>query len=76
MSSRGSGAWLYARAVPLAAELEPPSFDHTDASLRGTGYRQAMAELRGLDGEPELGTPSGIYGLEKLPLKLVLEPED
>jgi cytochrome P450 len=26
-----------------------------------------------LDGEPEFGTPSGIYGLEKLPLKLELE---
>jgi hypothetical protein len=25
-----------------------------------------------LDGEPEFGTPSGIYGLEKLPLKLEL----
>ena len=25
-----------------------------------------------LDGEPEFGTPSGIYGLEKLPLKLDL----
>jgi hypothetical protein len=23
-----------------------------------------------LDGEPEFGTPSGIYGLEKLPLRL------
>jgi hypothetical protein len=25
-----------------------------------------------LDGEPEFGTPSGIYGIEKLPLKLEL----
>jgi hypothetical protein len=25
-----------------------------------------------LDGEPEFGTPSGIYGLERLPLKLEL----
>ena len=126
--------------MPLAAELELPSFDHTDASLRGERYRRAMAELRGLDGwlaaspfgfivldreagefflrsdrlltfgagvhycvganlaraemeealaflaerlsslaldgEPEFGAPSGIYGLEKLPLKLVFEPED
>jgi cytochrome P450 len=23
-----------------------------------------------LDGEPEFGTPSGIYGLEKLPVRL------
>jgi cytochrome P450 len=29
-----------------------------------------------LDGEPEFGTPSGIYGLEKLPLKLVVEREE
>jgi cytochrome P450 len=36
--------------VPLAAELELPSFDHTDASLRGARYRQAMADLRGHDG--------------------------
>ncbi len=26
-----------------------------------------------LDGEPEFGTPSGIYGLERLPLRLELE---
>jgi hypothetical protein len=25
-----------------------------------------------LDGEPEFGTPSGIYGLESLPLRLEL----
>ena len=25
-----------------------------------------------LDGEPEFGTPSGIYGLDSLPLKLEL----
>jgi cytochrome P450 len=40
----------YARAVPLAAELELPSFDHTDASLRGTRYRDAMSDLQGHDG--------------------------
>ena len=36
--------------MPLAAELELPSFDHTDASLRGERYREAMSELRGHDG--------------------------
>jgi cytochrome P450 len=36
--------------VPLAAELELPSFDHTDAALRGARYRSAMADLRGHDG--------------------------
>ncbi|HTX10178.1 MAG TPA: cytochrome P450 [Solirubrobacteraceae bacterium] len=36
--------------MPLAAELDLPSFDHTDASLRGPRYREAMAELHGHDG--------------------------
>jgi cytochrome P450 len=36
--------------VPLAADLELPSFDHTDASLRGERYREAMADLHGHDG--------------------------
>jgi cytochrome P450 len=36
--------------VPLAAELELPSFDHTDLDLRGNRYRTAMAELEGRDG--------------------------
>jgi cytochrome P450 len=37
-------------AVPVASELELASFDHTDASLRGERYRQAMAGIRGHDG--------------------------
>jgi cytochrome P450 len=41
---------LYPRAVPLATELDLPRFDHTDASLRGERYRQAMAGLHGRDG--------------------------
>ena len=49
MTERSARA-VYARAVPLAAELELPSFDHTDASLQGERYRRAMAELRGHDG--------------------------
>jgi cytochrome P450 len=36
--------------MPIASELELPSFDHTDASLRGERYRRAMAALRGRDG--------------------------
>jgi cytochrome P450 len=36
--------------VPLAAELELPSLDHTDAALRGERYRHAMADLPGRDG--------------------------
>jgi cytochrome P450 len=36
--------------VPLAADLELPNFDHTDATLRGEHYRAAMASVRGHDG--------------------------
>ena len=36
--------------MPLAAELELPSLDHTDAALRGERYRRAMSELEGRDG--------------------------
>jgi cytochrome P450 len=36
--------------VPLAAELELPSFDHTNLDLRGNSYRTAMADLEGRDG--------------------------
>ena len=36
--------------MPLAAELELPSFDHTDPTLRGERYRVAMAGLHGHDG--------------------------
>ena len=36
--------------MTLAAELELPSFDHTDAELRGDRYRAAMASLEGHDG--------------------------
>ncbi len=36
--------------MPLAAELELPQFDHTDATLRGDRYRVAMAGLEGYDG--------------------------
>jgi cytochrome P450 len=36
--------------VSLATELDLPSFDHTDPSLSGERYRQAMDALRGHDG--------------------------
>jgi cytochrome P450 len=36
--------------MPLAAELELPSFDHTDPSLSGARYREAMKGLHGHDG--------------------------
>ncbi len=36
--------------MPVASELELPSFDHTDAQLRGERYHAAMAALEGYDG--------------------------
>jgi cytochrome P450 len=36
--------------MPLAADLELPAFDHTDAELRGDRYRSAMMALEGYDG--------------------------
>jgi cytochrome P450 len=36
--------------MPIATELELPSFDHTNAELRGPLYREAMAGLTGHDG--------------------------
>jgi cytochrome P450 len=36
--------------MPLATELDLPSFDHTDVTLRGDRYRDAMAAVRGYDG--------------------------
>jgi cytochrome P450 len=36
--------------MPLATELELPSFDHTDPQLHGERYRRAMAQVRGRDG--------------------------
>jgi len=36
--------------VPLAAELDLPSFDHTDPSLSGPRYREAMNGFGGHDG--------------------------
>jgi cytochrome P450 len=36
--------------VPLATELELPTFDHTNPELRGERYRRAMTELGGHGG--------------------------
>jgi cytochrome P450 len=36
--------------MAVVTELELPSFDHTDVSLRGARYREAMAAVRGHDG--------------------------
>ncbi len=50
--------------MPLAAELELPSFDHTDASLRGERYRRAMSDLDGHDGWLA-ASPFGFIVLER-----------
>jgi cytochrome P450 len=36
--------------MPPAAELDLPTFDHTDPALRGERYRDAMAGVAGYDG--------------------------
>jgi cytochrome P450 len=36
--------------MPLATELELPTFDHTEPALRGERYRKAMSQLGGHDG--------------------------
>ena len=36
--------------MPLATELELPSFDHTDPVLSGDTYRAAMAQVKGYEG--------------------------
>ena len=36
--------------MPLATELELPSFDHTDGELRGDRYREAMAAVESHEG--------------------------
>jgi cytochrome P450 len=36
--------------MTAVTELELPSFDHTDANLRGDRYRSAMAAIEGYDG--------------------------
>ncbi len=50
--------------MPLAAELELPTFDHTDPALRGARYREAMAGLRGYDGWLAAG-PFGFIVLDR-----------
>jgi cytochrome P450 len=50
--------------VPLAGELELPTFDHTDAELRGERYRAAMAAVHGHDGWLAAG-PFGFIVLDR-----------
>lgn len=50
--------------MPLASELDLPSFDNTDPSLRGDRYRTAMAALHGHDGWLASG-PFGFIVLDR-----------
>ncbi len=36
--------------MPLATELQLPTFDHTDPALSGERYREAMGQVQGYDG--------------------------
>ena len=57
------------RRHPLLPRREPGA--GRAAGGRSRSWPSACAALA-LDGEPEFGTPSGIYGLEALPVKLDL----
>jgi cytochrome P450 len=61
--------------MPLAAELELEQFDHTDASLRGARYREAMATLRGHDGWLA-ACPFGFLVLERESAEFFLRTRD
>jgi cytochrome P450 len=57
--------------VPLATELDLPHFDHTDASLRGDRYHEAMTMVRGHDGWLA-ACPFGFIVLEREPAEFFL----
>jgi len=61
--------------MPLAAELELPLFDHTDATLRGDRFRDAMAALRGRDGWLA-ACPFGFLVLERESAEFFLRTRD
>jgi cytochrome P450 len=61
--------------VPLAAELELPTFDHTDTKLRGEHYREAMAGLEGRDGWLAAG-PFGFIVLDRESGEFFLRTKD
>jgi cytochrome P450 len=50
--------------MTLVTELELPTFDHTDAALRGDRYRTAMAGVSGYDGWLAAG-PFGFIVLDR-----------
>jgi cytochrome P450 len=61
--------------MPVATELELPTFDHTDPELRGERYRSAMATLEGLDGWLAAG-PFGFIVLDRESSEFFLRSKD
>ncbi len=61
--------------MPLAAELDLPAFDHTDASLRGERYQQAMTALHGHDGWLA-SCPFGVMVLDRESCEFFLRTKD
>src|SRR5947199_7494551 len=61
--------------MPLATELELPRFDHTDPSLRGGRYREAMETLEGYDGWLA-ASPFGFIVLDRESGELFLRTKD
>ncbi len=61
--------------MPTATELELPHFDHTDPTLRGERYREAMAGLRGHDGWLA-ACPFGYIVLAREPAEFFLRTRD
>ncbi len=61
--------------MPLAGELELPTFDHTDVELRGDRYRAAMAAVHGHDGWLAAG-PFGFIVLDREAGEFFLRTKD
>jgi cytochrome P450 len=61
--------------MPQWSELALPAFDHTDASLRGDRYREAMAGLHGHDGWLA-SCPFGVMVLDRESAEFFLRTKD
>jgi cytochrome P450 len=61
--------------VALATELDLPHFDHTDPSLRGTPYRDAMQGLHGHEGWLA-ASPFGFIVLDRESAEFFLRTKD
>jgi cytochrome P450 len=61
--------------MPLWSELELPAFDHTDASLRGDRYQEAMAALHGYE-DWLASCPFGVMVLDRESAEFFLRTKD